>query len=163
MNKRKITKKEVQEKLHAENRKFNRIIQMSFSLLLLLIVSVLVFYTYWTDSKYTFRKIALYGKIIPDSLICMDGDILLHHESTEVILKDKSYFFCSDECSGHLTKHFKELALSVDAYSGDTIWKADALIGLKKRGSPEVVYFRSYSNFEKYYQKGGKNNRISNR
>ncbi len=146
----------MQEKQMAENRKFNRVMLLSFSSFLLLIISVLVFFTYWPDSKYAFRKITLYGKIVPDSLICMDGDYLLYDAGTEVISEDKSYFFCSEECSGHFTKHFKEVALSVDAFSGDTIWKADALIGLKKRGSPEVIYFKDRSNFEKYYHQNDK-------
>ncbi len=157
MNKRKITKKEVQEKQVAENRKFNRTMLVSFSLLFLLIISTLIFYTYWSDTKYSYRKTALYCKIIPGNLVCMDSDYLLSGESREVVRKNESYFFCSDECSNHFKVHFKEVALSVDAFSGETIPKAGALIGLKRRGNPEVIYFKDYSNFEKYYNKKSEN------
>lgn len=37
-----------------------------------------------------------------------------------------------------------------DAFSGDSINKADAIIGLKTRNKQEVVYFKNKENFKNY-------------
>jgi hypothetical protein len=41
---------------------------------------------------------------------------------------------------------------SVDAFSGDSICKADAIIGLKERGQPAIAYFKDEQTFKKYYK-----------
>ena len=152
MNKRKLTKKEFQERQIIENKKFNKILLISFSILIVLIISVLVFYTYWCDTKYAYRQYALYGKEIPFDLVCMNGNNLQIHESSKESYQGKVYFLCSKACYNHLVNHFRQDAFIPDAFSGDTICKADALIGLKNRGEPQVVYFKNKKTFNQYYE-----------
>jgi ribosomal protein L24E len=152
MNKRKLTKLELQERQITEDKKFNKILLISFSILILLTVSVFVFYTYWCDTKYTYRQYALYGKEIPPELICMNGDNLKIHESSEESYQGKIYYFCSKDCYNHFVNHFRQDAFVPDSFSGDTICKADALIGLKNRGKPWVVYFKNKKTFNQYYE-----------
>jgi len=82
----------------------------------------------------------------------MNGNNLLIHESPKVRYKGKTYHFCSQYCYGHLVDHFQKVAFIPDSFSGDTICKADALIGLKNRGKSEVVYFRNKKTFRQYYE-----------
>ena len=152
MNKRKLTKKELQERQIIEDKKFNRIMLISFSILTVLTISVFVFYTYWCDTKYAYRQYALYGKEIPLDLVCMNGNNLQIHESSKESYQGKTYYFCSQDCYNHLVNHFQKVAFIPDAFSGDTICKADALIGLKNRGKPQVVYFKNKKTFSQYYE-----------
>lgn len=152
MNNRKLTKKELQERRITEDKKYNRILLISFSILIVLTVSVLVFYTYWCDTKYAYRQYALYGKEIPVDLVCMSGDNLQIHESSPVIHDGKTYYFCSQNCCNRLRNHFRKVAFIPDSFSGDTICKADALIGLRNRGEPQVVYFKNKKTFSQYYE-----------
>jgi len=152
MNKRKLTKRELLDRQIIDDKKFNRTILISFSLLVVLIISILTFYTYWCDTKYTYRQYALYGKEIPLDLVCMNGNNLQIHESSKESYQGKTYYFCSQGCYNHLVNHFRQDAFIPDAFSGDTICKADALIGLKNRGKPLVVYFKNKKTFSQYYE-----------
>jgi hypothetical protein len=58
---------------------------------------------------------------------------------------------CSEHCKKSIINHFEEVAFVEDAFSGDTICKAGALIGLKERGKPVIVYFKNINNFKSYY------------
>ncbi len=122
-----------------------------FSILFLIVLSILVFYTYWCDTKYIWRKSALYGKEIPKTLVCVSHNSLLYHESVKLVVEGSPYYICSHDCHEQLLKHFQEVAYALEAFSGDTICKANALIGLKERGKPELVYFKNKQNFKKYY------------
>jgi len=152
MNKKKLTKKELQERQIIEDKKFNRILLISFSSLFVFIILYLVFHTFWYDTKYAYRQYALFGKEVPTELVCMNGDKLINHKSKRIDYKGKTYFFCNQNCYDDLVSHFREDAFSPDAFSGDTICKADALIGLKTRGEPEIVYFKNRNNFNQYYK-----------
>jgi hypothetical protein len=39
-----------------------------------------------------------------------------------------------------------------DAFSGDSINKSEALIGLKDKGKPELVFFKNEETFNHYYE-----------
>jgi hypothetical protein len=82
----------------------------------------------------------------------MNGDNLQIHKSTKAVFNDKVYYFCSQQCFNHLAEHFKEVAIVADAFSGDSINKADAIIGLRRRNKTEVAYFKNKQNFKKYYE-----------
>jgi hypothetical protein len=151
-SKKTIEKERLKKKQIAENKKFNRTMLISFGLLFIGTMSVLIFYTYGCETKFSFRKIAFYKKEIPVDLTCMNGDNLQIHNSTKVIYNDKTYYFCSQKCFNHLAVHFDEVALTTDAYSGDTINKTNAVIGLKRRGKAELVYFKNSTNFKSYYE-----------
>ena len=153
MSSKKLRKIQLQEKQIIQDRKFNKTMLISFSFLFLFIVSILMFYTYWHDTRFLYRKFALYGKEVPGKIICMNNNSLQFHASSEVVYKSKTYYFCSQECLNHLVKHFQEVAFTTDAFSGDTIYKAGALIGLRKRGKPAIVYFENSGNFNNYYAK----------
>ena len=152
MSKRKLTKRELRERQVFEDKKFNRTLLISFSSLFVFIIFYLVFHTFWHDTKYTYRQYALYGKQVPAELVCMNGDKLLKHESIKLSYKGKKYSFCNQDCYDHFVNHFTEDAFISDPLSGDTICKAAALLGLKNRGNPEIVYFQNLKTFNQYYK-----------
>jgi hypothetical protein len=152
MSRKKYTKKQLREKLIRENKKFNRTLLVCFGLLLLGLILVFVLYTYWHDTQYTYRKYALYGKEVPKRVVCMSGNSLQYHESIIVEHENQTHYVCSHECHEHLINHYQEVAFTRDAYSGDTICKSNAIIGLKERGNPSVVYFENTQNFESYFK-----------
>jgi YHS domain-containing protein len=152
MKKKKLSKQQLRKKQKIENKRFNRILIVSFVLLIVATVSVLTFYTYGCDTRFLYHKWAWYGKEIPGEWACMNGNNLTMHKSSKVAYNKKVYYFCSQECFNHLTKHFAEVAMVPDAFSGDSINKADALIGLKEKGKPELAYFKNQQTFKKYYE-----------
>jgi len=152
MSKRKLTKRELRERQVFEDKKFNRTLLISFSSLFVFIIFYLVFHTFWHDTKYTYRQYALYGKQVPAELVCMNGDKLLKHESIKLSYKGKKYSFCNQDCYDHFVNHFTEDAFISDPLSGDTICKAAALLGLKNRGNPDIVYFQNIKTFNQYYK-----------
>ncbi|MFY9153789.1 MAG: hypothetical protein WAO52_17350 [Prolixibacteraceae bacterium] len=151
MNKRKLTKKELQERKIIENKKFNKTILISMGLLFLVVIIINVFFTFWCDTKYEYRKMALYGKEIRPELVCVNHNSLQYDETSKIIYEGKTYFICSSKCSQHLINHPQEVIFIADAFSGDTICKADALMGFKERGSHLIVYFKNRTNFNNYY------------
>ena len=148
MSKRKLKKKELRERNVIEDRKFNRTLFISFGSLFVLIILYLVFHVFWNDTKYAYRQYALYGKQVPAELVCMNGDKLVTHKSLKLSCNGKYYFFCNRDCYEHLVNHFQEDAFVPDPFSGDTISKANALIGLKNLGEPEIIYFQKYKNIQ---------------
>ena len=119
-------------------------------------ISVLIFYTYKCDTRFLYHKWAWYDNEVPGEWACMNGDNLQLHKSSKVIYKNKVYYFCSEKCFNHLTEYFMEVAMVPDAFSGDSINKADALIGLKEKGKPELVYFKNQETMNKYYDQRNK-------
>jgi hypothetical protein len=152
MKKKRLSKQQLREKQKLDNKKFNRTMLISFSILLFSVLSVLIFYTYWCDTRFAWRKIAWFKHEVPANWICMNGDNLQIHKSTKAVFNDKVYYFCSQQCFNHLAEHFKEVAIVADAFSGDSINKADAIIGLRRRNKTEVAYFKNKQNFKKYYE-----------
>ncbi|WP_430971576.1 hypothetical protein [Sunxiuqinia rutila] len=152
MKKKRLSKQQLLEKQKLDDKKFNRTMLISFGILFIGVLSVLVFYTYWCDTRFAWRKIAWYKHEVPANWICMKGDNLQIHESHKAKYKGETYYFCSQSCFNHLVKHFNEVAYTTDPVSGDTLLKANALIGLKKRNKTEVAYFKNKQNFKKYYE-----------
>ena len=152
MSKKKLTKRELRERQIFEDKKNKRTLRISFGLLFVFIILYLVFHTFWYDTKFAYRKYALYGKEVPTELVCMNGDKLLNHKSLKLSYKGKDYFFCNRGCYDHLVNHFQEDAFTPDPFSGDTICKAAALLGLKNRGNPDIVYFQNIKTFNQYYK-----------
>jgi hypothetical protein len=156
MKKKGLSKQQLLERQKLDYKKFNKTMLISFAILFIGVMSVLVFYTYWCETRFVWRKIAWYGKVVPGNWTCMNGNNLQIHESTKTSYKNKTYYFCSQECFNHLAKHFTEVAIVPDAFSGDSINKAEAISGLKKRNNPELVYFKNKQNFKKYYEQRNK-------
>ncbi len=78
---------------------------------------------------------------------------LLLHKTSKVVYKNNDYYFCSHNCFNHLIKHFGKVAMVPDAISGDSINKANVLIGLKEREKPEVIYSKNEQTFKISYEK----------
>jgi hypothetical protein len=150
---KKLNKKQFREKQALDNKKFNRVLIVSFCFSIVIGVSVLFFYIYDCDTRFFYRKRAWYGKMIPGDWVCMIHDGMRHHESYKVELDDKTFYVCSHNCHLHFIDHYKEHASIPDAYSGDSICKAEAIIGLKEKGQPTIVYFKNEETFDKYYKK----------
>lgn len=156
MKKKGLSKQQLLEKQILDNKKFNRITQVTFGFLLLCVVSILLFRNYGHDTRFLYRRFTYYGKEISLKLVCMNSQNLQFHETSKVVYEGKTYYFCSQECFNHLVNHFQEVAFTTDAYTGDTINKADAVIGLKERWKPQLVYFKNKQNFNKYYESKNK-------
>lgn len=152
MSKERLSKKQLKEKELIENKKFNKTMLKSMVVLFLVVIIINVCFTFWCDTKYEYRKIALYGKEINPELVCINDNRLQYDETSEIIYEGNSYFICSSKCSQHLIHHPQEVIFIADAYSGDTICKADALMGLKEKGKPEIAYFKNKQNFKNYYE-----------
>ncbi len=152
MSKRKLTKKELREKKVIEDRKFNRTLLIGFGLFFIFAIFFNIFIVFGHDTKFVYRKYVLYSKEVSQELVCMSDDKLLTHKSLKLSYKGKNYFFCKQKCYDHFVCHFQEDAFIPDPFSGDTICKADALVGLKNRGEPEIVYFQNRKTFNLYYK-----------
>lgn len=152
MSKRKLTKKELREKKVIEDRKFNRTLLIGFGLFFIFAIFFNIFIVFGHDTKFVYRKYVLYSKQVPTELVCMNGDKLLKHESIKFSYKGKKYSFCNQDCYDHFVNHFTEDAFISDPLSGDTICKADALLGLKNQGNPEIVYFQNLKTFNQFYK-----------
>lgn len=156
MTKRKLTKKELRERQAFKDRKFNRTLIFSFVSLLIFIILFQVFYVFRHDTEYAYHQYALFGKQVPGELVCMNGDKLLNHKGIKISYNGKIYFFCNQKCFNHFVNHFQDHAFIPDSFSGDTINKADALLGLKKLGEPEIIYFQNIKTFNRYYKSKNK-------
>lgn len=152
MSKQKLTKKELREKQIAEDKIFRRKLHINFCILLFLVFLYFIFHVFWCDIKLLYYQTMFYGKIIPAEQVCMTGDKLLIHKGIKKCYRGKTYVFCNRECYNHLIEYFKEDAFAPDYFTGDTLCKADALIGLKNRGKPEIIYFKSIESFNQYYK-----------
>ena len=152
MRKKKLNNKQLQEKQKQEDKKFRKFMIIRFSILFLFLGVILVFVTYWCDTKYAVRRYTLYGKKISGNLICMNSNRLTYHDSEEFTLNDGIFYACGENCKKALTLRYEEMAYVADAYSGDTIRKCDAIIGLKEKGEPDLAYFMNAQNFQIYYE-----------
>lgn len=154
MKKKKLNKQQLLENQNLENKKFNRAILVSFSILFISIVSILVFYTYRCETRFVWHKWSWYGKKVPVEWTCINGKYLQIHKSVKMEYNGKSYYFCGQKCYNHFISHIQEKEYKVaDSFSGDSIYKETAIIGLKIKGEAELVFFKNTSSFEKYYSK----------
>ena len=129
---------------------------ISFILLILIIFFFIPFYTYRCDAIYLYHKWTWYGKEIQGEWTCMNGDNLQLHKTSKVTFKNKVYYFCSQHCFNNLVKKYMKVAIVKDALTGVSIYKSDALIGLKEQGKPKLVYFKNKKNLNQYYKQRDK-------
>ncbi len=76
MKKKRLSKQQLFEKQRLDEKKFNRTMLISFSILFLGAISILLFRVYLCDTRFAWHKIAWYGKVVPDNWVCMNGDNL---------------------------------------------------------------------------------------
>jgi hypothetical protein len=155
MSKR-LNKKQLREKQAKEDKAFRKYLRYIVIVLALSFLLVNVFYFHWCDTRYFFRKYILYGKEISPELICEVDNLLMYHESSKIIIDTKIFYICSEKCKHRILEHNQQYANTIDAYSGDSICKADAIIGLKERGQPSIVYFQNKQTFQMYYDQRNK-------
>ena len=65
MNKKQRKQQQLEQK-SLEDKKFNRVLIISFSVSIIMVVSILMFYTYRCETTFLYRKWAWYGKPIPN-------------------------------------------------------------------------------------------------
>jgi hypothetical protein len=82
----------------------------------------------------------------------MNGNSITYHKTIKVTLRGTIFYACSEKCINTIIDHYDITAFTADAFSGDTICKSSAIIGLKERGNPSVVYFKNAQNFESYFK-----------
>ena len=145
----------------AADKKLNKRLIIGFVSLIFLALAINITASYWCEIKFIYREKTNYGIAVSPDFICMSGDKMGYHNSTIFICNEKQFYVCSDHCSQKIKNHFQEFAFANDALSGKPICKADALIGLKTKNQPAVVYFENAENLKNYYQmnkKKSKNN-----
>ena len=156
MKKKKLSKEYLRKKQLLDNKKFNKSMLISFTILFLIIFTILIFYTYRCDTLFFYRTRVLYGKEVPPELVCFSDNKMQYHETIQIEHNNKIFYICSNSCKHNLTSRFSKVALTLDAFSGDTIYKSNAIIGLEKKRNPKVVYFKNKVTFNQYYRKKDK-------
>jgi len=149
----KLSAKQVKEaSLNKEKEIRRRIIKWFVFVTLTVLISVQL-YTYWDQIKYKYRKNALYGRIIPNDLICMNGNYFMKHRTKRFAFQNKVYYMCSEYCEIALIDNYSKVAFIKDTISGKLINKADAIPGLRQKDKPAIIYFTDMENFHAYYNK----------
>ena len=136
----------------AADKKLNKRLIIGFVSLIFLAIAINITVSYWCEIRFIYRERTNYGKTVSPDLICMSGDKMSNHKSTVFTCNEKQFYVCSGHCSLKIKNHFQEFAFANDALSGKPICKADALIGLKTKNQPAVVYFENAENLKNYYQ-----------
>jgi len=148
---RKISKAELIEKQLEADKRFNRRLNFWFVFLLLFFFSLLYIQQSWCVIRLKYRMHFMYGKAIHPDWVCMNGNELELHITEGHALNKFTYFVCSHECFNRISKNYQGSCFTRDTITGQTVNKADAVIGLRSKNKPDVVYFANRSSFMKYY------------
>lgn len=98
----------------------------------------------------------MYGKAIHPDWVCMNGNELELHATKGHALNKFTYFVCSQECYNRISGNYQTSGFANDTITGIAVNKANAVIGLRAKNKPEVVYFANKANFLKYYNQNAK-------
>lgn len=149
----KLSARQVKEaNLNKEKETRRRILKWFILVTLFVLISVQL-YTYWDQIKYKYRENALYGRVIPADLICMNGNYFMTHRTKKFVFQEKVFYLCSENCEIALINNYSTVAFIKDTISGLLINKSDAIPGLRKKGKPEIIYFTDMANSQAYYNK----------
>jgi len=140
----------IQDKIKAD-RKFRKFTIISLSTIFSILLSGVILFNHWCDIRYWYRLRKSYGKELGPEWVCMDGDKLRKHKTMAYDINSHLFHVCSEGCYEYLSTHFQTAAYKTDTISGKKILKSDALIGLKSKKSPDVIYFEDRQTFNKYY------------
>ncbi|MBR8536666.1 hypothetical protein KDU71_13910 [Carboxylicivirga sediminis] len=151
MTKKKLTKTELLEIQHQQDKKFRKYLLTTFLALLILLVCTLMFYTYGCETRLWIKTYTEYNKLLPANQVCFTGEQLTAHEAKKVQLHQQTFYVCSERCLNVLKNHFREISRTKDPLTQETINKANAVIGLHKQGSTHVLFFKSEQNLQTYY------------
>lgn len=156
MRQRNLNKNQLKAKRAEEDREFKKILRIGSVIFVILLVLTNVFYIHWCETRYYFRKHYLYGNEVSPDLVCETENVLKHHKTDTVHINNNAFWVCSSKCKYHIVEHNQYHAFAIDAYTGDSICKADAIIGLKVKGKPVVAYFKNKHTMKKYYEQKNK-------
>jgi len=106
---------------------------------------------YGCEMRYWYRLRTFYGKEINHEWACMDGNKLRQHKTLKYDINYHLFNVCSSDCYERLNKNYNTDAFAKDTISGKKILKSDAVIGLKTKKHPELIYFENKQNLIKYY------------
>lgn len=98
----------------------------------------------------------MYGKAIHPDWVCMNGNELELHATKGHALNKFTYFVCSQECYNRISGNYQGYCFVRDTVTGKEVNKANAVIGLRSKNKPELVYFANQANFLKYYNQHAK-------
>lgn len=140
----------IKDKIKAD-RKFRKFTIVSLSTIFFLLLSIVILFNHWCDIRYWFRLRTSFGKEIGLEWVCMDSDKLRKHKTVAYDICSHLFHVCSEGCYEHLSTHFQKAAYKNDTISGKKFLKSDALIGLRSKKSPDVIYFEDRQTFTKYY------------
>jgi hypothetical protein len=152
MKKNKQSSEQIKSAQIEADKRFSKRLTIGFISVIFLAIAINITVSYWCEIKFIYREKTNFGKAVSPDFICMSGDKMGYHKTTVLICNEKQFYVCSDHCSQKIKNHFQESAFTNDALSGKQICKADALIGLKTKNRPAVVYFENAENLKKYYQ-----------
>lgn len=86
---------------------------------------------------------------VDSKYVCMVTNKLFPKEQIPVVVSDKTYYGCCEMCKAQLAENPSK-RMAVDPVSGNTVDKADSVIGAAPSG--EVYYFESEENLNKFSQ-----------
>lgn len=152
MSQKKLSKQVILELKKEENRKFNKQTIIGFSIAFTVIMVAMVFYTYGCDTMFAIRQYSLFQKALSTEKVCMIDNQMKRHSTDSYLVQQQKIKVCGKNCESIMEHHVEEVLRTDDAFSHEQITKSTAIIGLKKKGNPELVYFKNKRNFEKYYR-----------
>jgi len=153
-NKKKPTKKQIIRKKKLESDK--RFRKFLINGVVISAICMFLFYAFVVkrcDTLLLISSYMLYGKQIDPECICHAENRLKEHKTSVLKYSKNTFYVCGSGCCHRIEKHYQKYAFTIDAVSGDSILKSNAIIGLKERGKPEIVYFDSKTTFNEYYAK----------
>lgn len=139
-------------KAKQEDAKFRRITFWGLAVFFLIGSSIWIIAYYGCEIRYWYRLKTFYGKEIEHKWVCMDGNKLRYHRTLKYDINYHFFNVCSTDCYEQLSKNYNAAAYAVDTISGKKILKSDAIISLKEKKHPDLIYFENKENLEKYYK-----------
>lgn len=133
------------------DKQFRRYTIYGFLISLFLLLFFYAFIVMRCDTLLLIRSFRLYGNQIAPETTCLTENKLNYHNSLVLNCNGNIFYVCGSSCAHFIEKHYMKYAFTTDAFSGDTILKSNAIIGLKERGETKLVYFESQATFNKYY------------
>jgi hypothetical protein len=151
MNYRSRYKKNQLQKEKQAERKFRRVTLFGLGTFFLVGSIIWILAYYGCEIRYWYRLRTYYGKEIKPEWVCMDGNKLRQHRTLKYDINYHLFNVCSTGCYENLSSNFKIAAFATDTISGEKIFKSDAVIGLKSKKKPDLIYFKNRQNFSNYY------------
>lgn len=156
MKRNKLTKKQTKDIQLQKEKKANKILFTIFTFFLVggIILNLVVIN--WCEIKFYYKTHTYWSTQISPDCICMAGDNISVHNAKKVQVNGKYFYGCCSNCCSEIKFHFLKFAFTHDALTGKRICKDKAIIGLKQKDKPDVIYFENIQNFKKFYSLNSK-------